>query len=111
LFDLVKYESYATGELSALRSEWVDIDGFDGGDDYSYRARLETEQLLPLQTCDWHTRFRRRFEARYGTVDRRAYHLIDGYFNVAMAVNTPGVQRRARLLKATLDLASAAGER
>jgi hypothetical protein len=31
------------------------------------------------------------------------YRLIDGYFSAAMAVNTRGTQRRARLLKATLE--------
>ena len=37
IFDLVKYVSYATGELPALRSEWVDVGGFDDGDDgYPY---------------------------------------------------------------------------
>jgi hypothetical protein len=34
--------------------------------------------------------------------------LIDGYFSVAMAVNTRGTQRRARLLKATQDFNAAA---
>jgi hypothetical protein len=108
LFDLVKYESYATGELLALRSEWVDVAGFDGGDDYRYRVRWESAELAPFRTLDWHTCFRRAFEAKYGTVDRRAYHLIDGYFSVAMAVNTSGTQRRARLLKATQEFNRAA---
>ena len=107
LFDLVKYESYATGELPALRSEWVDIGGFDGGDDYQYHVRWRSAELAPFRTFDWHTRFRRAFEARYGPVERRAYRLIDGYFSVAMAVNTGGTQRRARLLKATQDFNAA----
>ena len=111
LFDLVKYESYATGELPALRSEWVDVAGFDGGDDYRYGVRWESADLAPFRRLDWHTRFRRAFEARYGPVDRRAYHLIDGYFSVAMAVNTSGTQRRARLLKATQEFNAAAGSR
>ena len=110
LFDLVKYESYATGELPALRSEWVEVAGFDGSDDYRYRVRWDSAELAPFRRLDWHTRFRRAFEARYGPVDRRAYHLIDGYFSVAMAVNTGGTQRRARLLKATQDF-NAAGHR
>lgn len=110
LFNLVKYESYATGELPALRSEWVEVAGFDGSDDYRYRVRWDSAELAPFRRLDWHTRFRRAFEARYGPVDRRAYHLIDGYFSVAMAVNTGGTQRRARLLKATQDF-NAAGHR
>jgi len=104
VFDLVKYVSYATGELPALRSEWVDVGGFgDGEEGYSYRIRIDDPELAPYRTRDWHTRLRRAFEAKYGPVNRRLYPLIDGYFSVAMAVNTGGVQRRARLLKATAD--------
>jgi hypothetical protein len=107
LFDLVKYESYATGELLALRSEWMDVVGFDGSGEYWSRVRWRCAELARFRTFDWHTRFRRAFEAKYGSVNRRAYHLIDGYFSVAMAVNTTCVQRRARLLKATEDFDSA----
>jgi hypothetical protein len=104
LFDLVKYVSYATGELLALRSEWVDIGGFDDPvDGYSYAVHSHAPELAPYRTRDWHTRLRRAFEAKHGPVNRRLYRLIDGYFSVAMAVNTSGVQRRARLLKATAD--------
>jgi hypothetical protein len=107
LFDLVKYESYATGELLALRCEWVDVTGFGGDDEYSSRVRWAQSELEPFEHFDWHTRFRRAFEAKYGPVDGRAYRLMDGYFSVAMAVNTSGVQRRARLLKAILDFNAA----
>jgi hypothetical protein len=107
LFDLVKYESYATGELPALRSEWVDVGGFDGGGDYRYGVRWQSAELAPFRQLDWHSGFRRAFEAKYGAVDRRAYRLIDGYFSLAMAVNTGGTQRRARLLKATADFNAA----
>lgn len=107
VFDLVKYVSYATGELLALRSEWVEVDGYgasgvatpSGG--YRYRIRWEDMALQPFRTLDWHTRFRRAFEAQHGSVDHRLYQLIDGYFSAAMAVNTGGTQRHARLLKAT----------
>jgi hypothetical protein len=107
LFDLVKYESYATGELPALRSECVDVGGFDGRADYWIRIRWGSAELAPFRTFDWRSRFRRAFEARYGAVNRRAYRLIDGYFSLAMAVNTSGVQRRARLLKAISDFNAA----
>jgi hypothetical protein len=108
LFDLVKYESYATGELPALRAEWIDVGGFEAGDEYRYRVRWDRPELAPFRSRDWHRRFRRAFEAKYGPVDGRAYRLLDGYFSVAMAANTGGVQRRARLLKATADFAAAA---
>lgn len=103
VFDLVKYESYATGELPALRSEWVDVAGFEGGHDFQYHVRWEDAVLAPYRTRDWHSRFRGAFETGYGAVDPCVYRLIDGYFSVAMAVNTGGVQRRARLLKAAMD--------
>jgi hypothetical protein len=109
LFDLVKYESYARGELAALRAEWLDVGGFGGGDDYSLHIRWQSAELAPFRRFDWHTRFRRAFEVKYGAVDRRAYHVIDGYFSVAMAANTAGAQRRARLLKATSDFNAAVG--
>lgn len=109
LFDLVKYISYATGELPALRSEWVEVGGFDAAEGatpagaWHYRIRWEDAALQPFLTFDWHRRFQRAFEARYGAVDRRLYQLINGYFNTAMSVNTAGVEQRARLLKATVE--------
>jgi hypothetical protein len=107
-FDLVKYVSYASGELPALRSEWVDVAGFhDGSDGYSYGLRLDDPKLAHYRTHDWHTRLRRAFETRYGLVNRRLCSVIDGYFSLAMAVNTDGTQRRARLLKATVDFNAA----
>ena len=103
VFDVVKYVSYATGELLALRSEWVEVNEHEaaGCQGYVFRIRWEDAALQPFRTRDWHSRFLRAFEARRGPVDRRLYQLIDGYFSAAMAVNTRGTQRRARLLKAT----------
>jgi len=106
LFDLVKYESYATGELVALRSCWVTAGGFDGEGEYAYRVDWQRPELEPFRSLDWHSGFRRAFEAKYGAVEYHLYRLIDGYFSVAMAVNTRGTQRRARLLKATLDFSA-----
>lgn len=105
LFDLVKYVSYATGELLALRSESVEVDEYEaaGCQGYTFRIRWEDAGLLPFRTRNWHDRFLRAFEARHGAVDRGLYGLIDGYFSAAMAVNTRSTQRRARLLKATAD--------
>lgn len=104
LFDLVKYVSYATGELPALRSEWVDVAGFDDSQlAYSYGIRFGGLELAPFRTRDWHSRVRHAFEHKYGPANGRQFRLIDGYFSLAMAVNTRGVQRRARLLKATED--------
>lgn len=111
VFDLVKYESYAKGELPGLRSAWVDIAGFEPGQTgaFCYRIRWEEEGLRNFQTYDWRSRFRRLFEQKYGEVDRRLYCLLDGYFSVAMAVNTTGAQRKARLLKAAVEFNSVLG--
>lgn len=105
LFDLVKYVSYATGELWALRSEIVDVAGIGAGTGrYRYRVRDDDPALRPFRERNWHGVFRQAFEKRYGAIDERMYRFIDGYFSLAMAVNTFGVQRQARLLKATAEL-------
>lgn len=110
LWDLVKYESYATGELMALRTERVEIAGI-GESTGRYRCRIRTEDagLAPFQTLNWHAVFRAAFEGRYGMVDERAYRFIHGYFNAAMALNTSGVQRPGRLLRATEDFNAVLG--
>ena len=111
VFDLVKYESYAKGELLALRSAWVEVSGFQSGEsqNYQYRIRWDDEGLRGFRMYDWHSRFRRAFEAKHGPIDLRTYHLIDGYFSAAMAVNTSGAQRHARLLKATAEFNAVLG--
>jgi hypothetical protein len=105
VFDLVKYESYAKGELLALRSEWLEVEGFEPqhAGNYVYRICWDEPGLERFRTHDWYTRFRRAFEKAHGEIDLRSYRLIDGYFSVAMALNTTGVQRCARLLKATTE--------
>ena len=106
LFDLVKYESYATGELLAMRAEKVYVDGFAdpsaGG--YVYRVCAEDPAVRPFHTIDWHGRFRAAYVGHYGQVDRRAYCLLEGYFALVMARCTTGLHQQARVLKATLAL-------
>jgi hypothetical protein len=101
LFDLVKYESYASGELFALRKGLLEVSGFESGKDYRTMVRWDDPQLAPFRLRNWRSRFRARFNDHYGTSDRSAYHLLEGYFGLVMAVNTDGQQRRARLLRAT----------
>lgn len=105
VFDLVKYESYATGELLALRSALVDVAGFEPlhNGEYGYRLLWDEPGLRTFRARNWRSRFRTAFEQKFGAVDLRMYRLIDGYFSAAMAVNTDGAQRRARLLKATVE--------
>ncbi|MGH3421671.1 MAG: phosphotransferase, partial [Streptosporangiaceae bacterium] len=104
LWDLVKYESYATGELMALRAEKIEVAGMGAGTG-RYRCRIRTEDpaLAPFRTQDWHSLFRRAFVEKHGPVNERAYRFIHGYFNAAMALNTSGLQRQGRLLRATED--------
>ncbi|HTO02066.1 MAG TPA: phosphotransferase [Opitutus sp.] len=105
VFDLVKYESYAKGELLALRSAWVDVAGFEPRPTgkYGYRILWNEPGLKTFRSRNWHARFRSAYEKKFGAVDMRMYRLIDGYFSAAMAVNTAGAQRRGRLLKATVE--------
>ncbi|MEO6002259.1 MAG: phosphotransferase [Opitutus sp.] len=112
IFDLVKYQSYATGELLGLRTARVEVSGI-GGATHEYRWRIRTEDaaLQPFRQRDWYRKFRRAFEVRHGAPDARLGHLIDAYFSVAMAVNTTGLQRQARLLKATSELNALLGPR
>lgn len=108
LWDLVKYESYATGELMALRAEKIEVAGIGSGTGV-YRCRIRTEDpaLAPFVERDWHSVFRAAYEEKYGAVDRRLYHFIHGYFNAAMALNTTGLQRQGRLLRAAEDFNAA----
>ena len=64
LFDLVKYESYATGELLALRSGWVDVSAFDESGDYSYAVRCASEDLAPFAGPRLALAFSRRFRGK-----------------------------------------------
>lgn len=104
LWDLVKYESYATGELKALRSERIDVAGFgDGTGQYRYRVRAEDPVVAPFRANNWHALFREAYVSQHGRLDERMYRFIHGYFNAAMALNTTGLQRQGRLLRATED--------
>jgi hypothetical protein len=104
LWDLVKYESYATGELMALRSEKIEVAGVgDGTGRYHCRIRTEDPAFAPFLQFNWHALFRAAFVSQYGRVDERIYRFIHGYFNAAMALNTAGLQRQGRLLRATED--------
>lgn len=108
LWDLVKYESYATGELMALRAEKLEVAGLgDGTGCYRCRIRTEDPALAPFIERNWHAIFRVAYEQQYGPVDRRLYKFIHGYFNAAMALNTTGLQRQGRLLRATEDFNAA----
>jgi hypothetical protein len=108
LWDLVKYESYATGELMALRAEHIEVSGVgDGSGCYRCRIRREDPALAPFQNRNWHALFRAAYERKHGAIDERRYRFIHGYFNAAMALNTNGWQRQGRLLRAAEDFNAA----
>lgn len=110
LWDLVKYESYATGELMALRTEKIEVGRVgEGTGCYHCRIRKEDPALAPFQDRNWHTLLREAFVSQYGRVDDRIYRFIRGYFNAAMALNTSGLQRQGRLLRATEDFNAVLG--
>ena len=115
VFDLVKYISYATGELLALRSEWLTVSGFEAAASapsanllsYTYALDYDHAELAAMRAIDWHSRFEAAFLRQHGSIDRRIFHLIDGYFSAAMAANTHGDQQKARLLKAVHEFNTA----
>lgn len=110
VFDLVKYESYATGELLALRSGMVTVDGFDhpSAGNYTYQVRWDEPSLRPFTKIDWHNRLRAAYLKNYPPIHLPTYQLLEGYFALVMSVCTSGAQRRARLLRATMSLNAAA---
>jgi hypothetical protein len=109
MFDLVKYESYATGELPAMRSEKVECKGFDqpAAGRYAYRVCREDPAIQPFARIDWHGRLRSHFLAKYGEIDRCVYHLLEAYFAIAMALCTEGRHRQARVLRTVMALDAA----
>ncbi|MCW8130782.1 MAG: hypothetical protein KIS92_10565 [Planctomycetota bacterium] len=111
LFDLVKYESYATGELYALRAGKVDAcrveDAAPGRPACRFRIQWEHPELRPFRLIDLHSRFRAAYTARHGAHERALYRLIDAYFALVMAMNTQGLLRWARVLKGAECLAQA----
>lgn len=100
LFDLVKYESYATGELIAIRSEQCEANEAARG---SYQFMWKP--ILPYTDGKWHTYLRQRYESIYGPLNPALYSRLEAYFSLVMAVNTKGTQQWARVLKGTLALA------
>jgi len=103
-FDLVKYASYATGELFALRSGAIQA-GPTSGDCLSF---VYTPTVIPAFTeIDLLSGFASAFEAHHGPRNPHVEHLLDGYFSLVMAVNTRGIQRWGRVLKGILALNAA----
>lgn len=105
VFDLVKYASYATGELFALRAGMINAGPAPRqANAYVY----EVPPLPAFRRVDLLSAFARAFEQSHGVRDPAAEHLLDGYFALVMAVNTAGIQHWGRVLKGILALHAAA---
>lgn len=105
LFDLVKYESYARGELYSIREELVAAGPDDAG--FILQHPVTHPDLEPFRALDLCSTFRAGYESHYGTVDHQLYQLIDAYFSLVMARNTTGVHQWARIIKGCQCLAAA----
>ena len=105
LFDLVKYESYASGELYAIREELVTAEPAHAGG-YSYEIFWSATELAAFTQLDLRSRFRAEFVHVHGPVHPQLYHLLDAYFSLVMARNTTGRHQFARVLKGSQCLAA-----
>ncbi|MDP7445382.1 MAG: hypothetical protein QGF64_06935 [Candidatus Poseidoniia archaeon] len=107
LFDLGKYESYAIGELPAMRQRKVSLMGFDPSSEsgcYGFELHWQDPELAPFRRINWHSTMRTCYEAQYGSVDQAVYELLQAYYAAAMVLCTKGVERQARALKLVLSL-------
>ncbi|MDP6968045.1 MAG: hypothetical protein QGG88_02915 [Gammaproteobacteria bacterium] len=113
LFDLGKYESYATGELPAMRQERLLISGFEGAGEhqapqqYHWAIDWQDPAMIGLKKINWHGQLRSLYIQHYGPVKTALYELLQAYFAAAMVVCTEGREQQARALKmrASLQLA------
>jgi len=113
LFDLGKYESYATGELPAMRQQRLVLQGFDElsfdgtANRYHWAIDWHDDAMQGFKNINWHSRMRELYIQHYGPVDTAMYELLQAYFAAAMVVCTQGREQQARALKmrASLQLA------
>jgi len=106
LFDLAKYESYATGELPAMRRGHVQVTGIDGEHtrDLGFTINWHNTEMKAYTEVNWHSCLRQSYESHYGAVDEAMYALLQAYFAAAMVLCTEGIERQARALKASVSL-------
>ena len=113
LFDLGKYESYANGELPAMRQERLLISGFEvasktpTSQPYYWAVDWQDPAMAGFKNIDWHGQIRSLYVQHYGPVQTALYELLQAYFAAAMVVCTQGREQQARALKmrASLQLA------
>jgi hypothetical protein len=118
LFDLAKYESYATGELPAMRRGHVLVEGMpeiearNGTNTrqvnhFNFAIDWQKVEMRPFKAVNWHTVLRQSYISHYGPVNPAMYALLEAYFAAAMVLCTQGVERQARALKALFSLQAA----
>ena len=110
LFDLAKYESYATGELPAMRKELLVVSGFnkknisDGLSEYCWSIDWENPLMHGLKKINWYHKLRELYIDRYGEVNMPLYNLFQAYYSAAMIICSNGLEQKARALKMRTSL-------
>ena len=108
LFDLAKYESYASGELPAMRRGHVHVEGMNNKDtEFSFTIDWQHTQMQPFKAINWHAALRQSYISHHGPIDPAMHALLEAYFAAAMVLCTTGVEQQARALKATFSLQAA----
>ena len=110
LFDLGKYESYANGELSAMRGEYLILQGFT--DPYQINQQHQFQWAIDwhaaamagIKNIDWQHQLRAEYIRHYGSVDSALYELLQAYFGAAMVICTDGREQQGRALKMRTSL-------
>jgi len=106
LFDLVKYESYAQGDLFAIRSGALTATPH-ANDERLFQLDLKHPEpaLENFSRAHLGESLRLEYTRCYGKPDPNLEHLLLGYFSLVMAINTTGNQPLTRTLDAARNWA------
>jgi len=105
--DLVKYESYATGLLFSIRSgTTIGIAITPGTKEFELNSGASTKAMHHFRSANLGPGFRASYTERYGSPNPDLLNLLDGYFSLAMAINTSGQQPLTRALMAAKSFAA-----
>ncbi|MGY8861458.1 MAG: hypothetical protein ACKVJ2_02375 [Pseudomonadales bacterium] len=106
LFDLAKYESYACGELPAMRRGHIQVTGIEQGNTQKLDFTIDwhNTDMQAYTQINWHSCLRQSYVAHYGPINEAMYALLEAYFAAAMVTCTQGVEQQARALKAIFSL-------
>ncbi len=105
LFDLAKYESYASGELPAMRRGHMLVESIHSTHaEFSFAIDWQHSEMQPFKAIDWHSALRQSYISHHGPIDPAMYALLEAYFAAAMILCTTGAEQHARALKAIFSL-------